>query len=163
MCASFSEPPPSLLAVDVGLSTGLALYGGDGRLRWYRSQHFANHAALRQGVFRLLRELRDVERICLEGGGPLADIWERAGQRRGIDVSRIAAETWRARLLYAREQRNGAQAKQKAEDLARRIIAWSGAPGPTALRHDAAEAILVGLWAVLELGWLAALPAALRR
>ena len=29
-----------------------------------------------------------------------------------------------------------------------------GAAHPTSLRHDAAEAILIGLWGVLEVGWL---------
>ena len=38
--------------------------------------------------------------------------------------------------------------------LARQVIEWSGARRPTSLRHDAAEAILVGLWAVLQEGWL---------
>ena len=44
-------------------------------------------------------------------------------------------------------------------ELARRVIEWCGAPRPTSLRHDAAEAILIGLWGVLELGWVDALPA----
>ena len=34
---------------------------------------------------------------------------------------------------------------------------------PTSLRHDAAEAILVGLWGVLSAGWLRALPPAILR
>ncbi|MBC8076709.1 MAG: hypothetical protein H7Y32_11595, partial [Chloroflexales bacterium] len=46
---------------------------------------------------------------------------------------------------------------------ARRVIAWAGAPRPTSLRHDAAEAILIGLWGALEVGWLPALPPELRR
>ena len=67
-----SPSEPSLLAVDVGLRTGLALYGADGKLVWYRATSFGN------------RE-----------------------------------------------------------------------------RHDAAEAILAGLWGVLEMGWLRRIPAAL--
>jgi hypothetical protein len=31
------------------------------------------------------------------------------------------------------------------------------------LRHDTAEAILIGLWGVLEVGWLERLPDDLRR
>ena len=34
---------------------------------------------------------------------------------------------------------------------------------PTALRHDTAEAILLGLWAVVELGWLERIPPEVRR
>jgi hypothetical protein len=47
--------------------------------------------------------------------------------------------------------------------LARRVIAWSEARRPTSLRHDAAEAILTGLWGVLEVGWLDSLPEELGR
>lgn len=32
------------------------------------------------------------------------------------------------------------------------------APKPTSLTHDAAEAIAVGLYGVLEIGWLPKLP-----
>ena len=42
--------------------------------------------------------------------------------------------------------------------MARRVIDWSGAPKPTSLRHDTSEAILIGLWAVLDAGWLDDLP-----
>ena len=41
--------PRQLLAVDLGLRTGLAAFGDDGRLRWYRSQHFGSTASLRRG------------------------------------------------------------------------------------------------------------------
>lgn len=152
----------SLLAVDLGLSTGLALYGGDGRLRWYRSQHFANAATLRRAAHRILRENTDIVRICIEGGGSLGLVWEREAAKRQIRVVTVAAEQWRQRLLYPRDQRSGAQAKHKADDLARRVIDWSGAPRPTSLRHDASEAILIGLWGVIDAGWLGDVPANVR-
>lgn len=38
------------------------------------------------------------------------------------------------------------------------MIDWSGARRPTSLRHDAAEAIMIGLWGVLHLGWLVPSP-----
>ena len=74
----------------------------------------------------------------------------------------LNAEDWRRVLLYPRQQRSGQQAKQTADEIARRIIDWSGAPRPTALRHDTAEAILIGLWGVLEIGWLDNLPSEVR-
>jgi hypothetical protein len=92
----------------------------------------------------------------------VAEIWARAAERRGIALIRVTAEKWRERLLYERERRRGTDAKKNAEALARRVIEWSGAPRPTSLRHDAAEAILIGLWAVLEAGWLKKLPGELR-
>ena len=148
----------TLLAIDVGLRLGLALYGEDGRLRSYRSQHFGSPAALRRAIRGLLGESPDIAWLVLEGGGPLADVWEREALRKGIQVRRVAAEEWRRQLLYPRDFSDGRQAKHSADDLARQVIAWSAAKNPTSLRHDAAEAILIGLFGVLEIGWLAQRP-----
>ena len=153
----------SLLAVDLGLRTGLALFGHDGRLWWYRSHNFGTTARLRRGVRGVLANLSHLACLVLEGGGTLADIWIREAARRGIPVRQISAEAWRQQLLYPRQQRHGTQAKDSAAAMARRVIAWSQARRPTALRDDAAEAILIGLWGVLEVGWLEYLPDELRR
>jgi hypothetical protein len=101
--------------------------------------------------------------VILEGGGPLERIWRAEAESREMLVQRVSAEEWRALFLYPREQRSGEQAKRVARDLARRVIEWSDAPRPTSLRHDAAEAILVGLWGVLSAGWLRQLPPGLAR
>jgi hypothetical protein len=153
--ASPDSPSPCLLAVDLGLRTGLALYGDDGRLRWYRSQHFGAASSLRRRVPALLD---GVSHLVVEGGGPLASAWADAAAARHIELRWVSAETWRRAFLYPREQRSGERAKRVADELARRVIAWSAARRPTALRHDTAEAILIGLWGVLELGWLTDLP-----
>jgi hypothetical protein len=153
----------SLLAVDLGLRTGLALFGDDGRLRWYRSQNFGTAERLRRAVHGLLGTLPELAWVVVEGGGNLAEIWEKEAERRGIPSIRIGAEVWRERLLLPREQRSGRMAKHNADDFARRVIDWSGAPRPTSLRHDAAEAVVIGLWGVLEVEWLDRLPAELRR
>lgn len=86
----------ALLAVDVGVRTGIALYGGDGRLRWYRSHNLGSANRLKRALPTLI------------GDG-------------------------------------------------------TGVTHATSLRHDAAEAILVGLWGALDLGWLTAIPPGLRR
>lgn len=148
--------------MDLGVRTGLALYGADGRLRWYRSQNYGAPSRLKRGAYGLLREHPGVERLVLEGGGDLAELWAKEGTRRGLHVETVDAETWRRALLYPRERRSGADAKARADTLARRVIDWSGAARPTSLRHDAAEAILVGLWGVLRAGWLERVPDALR-
>lgn len=153
----------SLLAVDLGVRTGLAGFGEDGRLLWYRSHNFGAAARLRRAIPALLEQPGDLVRVVLEGGGDLADYWSVEAERRGIDVVRVSAEMWRSLLLLPREQRSGAKAKEVANRLARRVIEWSDAPRPTSLRHDAAEAILVGLWGVLNAGWLRALPAEIFR
>ena len=152
-----------LLAVDLGVKTGLALYGQNGRLLWYRSQNFGSAERLRRGVRGVLDTLPHLAWLVLEGGGPLADIWIHAATRRHIPLRQISAEAWRRQFLYAREQRSGVQAKESATELARRVITWSGARRPTSLRDDAAEAILIGLWGTLAVGWLAHLPEAIRR
>jgi hypothetical protein len=151
-------PMASLLAVDLGLRTGLALYGSDARLVWYRSQHYATRTSLRRGVHGLLDACPDVSHLVLEGGGPIADIWVRDAGRRGITVRQIAAEDWRGRFFDPKDQRGRDRSKLTADVLARRIIEWSRAPRPTSLRHDTAEAILIGLWGVLEVGWLERVP-----
>ena len=143
-----------LLAVDLGLRTGLALYNNQGRLVSYRSQHFGTVESLRRRVRTLLDEYPDLNYLVLEGGGQLARYWEYEARRRRIAVRRISAETWRQQMLYPREQRDGQQAKRYADQLARKIIDWSETAKPTSLRHDAAEAILVGLWGVMKIGWL---------
>ncbi len=153
----------SLFAVDLGLKTGLALYGQDGRLQWYRSKNYGTNAMLKRGIFTLLNTLPEISLIVLEGGGTLATIWEREADRRNIPIKRINAEKWRLKLLYPREQQNGLQAKHHADDFARKIIKWSGISRPTSLRHDTAEAILIGFWAVIDAGWLEDIPHELRR
>lgn len=162
MNASDCTASQSLLAVDLGLKTGFALFGGDGRLRWYRSHHLANSAMLRKVVYRTLRETEGLAWIYVEGGGNLGDVWEKEAEKQGVAIRRIGAEVWREKLLYAREQRSGKQAKQKADTLARRVIEWSNAPRPTSLRHDVSEAILIGLCGVLDVGWVQELPSELR-
>lgn len=148
----------TLLAVDLGIRTGLALYGGEGRLLWYRSQNYGNTERLRRAVAGIMGEIPTLEVLVIEGGGTLAVPWEREAERKGILVLKTSAEEWRQRLLLPREQRSGVQAKHSADGAARRVIQWSGAPAPTSLRHDAAEAILAGLWGVLRVGWLTDLP-----
>lgn len=150
-----------LLAVDMGLKTGLALYGRDGRLVWYRSAHISSARRLKAAVYNIFRETPAIDILVIEGGGPLADIWIREANRRNVRFKKISAETWREAFLYGREQRTGKGAKKTADTLARKVIQWSGAKRPTSLRHDAAEAIMAGLWGVRDAGWLTEMPAGL--
>jgi hypothetical protein len=144
-----------LLAVDLGLHTGLALYGPDGRLRWYRSRHFGSVGALRRAAPHLLD---GVSHLVVEGGGTLAGAWQDAAMVRGVELRWVHASTWREAFLYPREHRTGLVAKRNADGLARQVIAWSGIRKASSLSHDAAEAILIGLWGVLQLGWLSSPP-----
>ena len=147
-----------LLAVDVGLHTGLALFNEQGQLLWYRSHHLATPTKLKILIGRLLHTPPRPTQLVLEGGGPLADLWRTEATRCGLLVLQLPAERWRRKLLYDRQQRSGSQAKKQALTLARRVIEQLGGKKPTSLRHDTAEAILVGYYALLELGWLKDLP-----
>lgn len=109
---------------------------------------------MRRGVASIFAEIPDLAWLVLEGGGQLESGWLREAERQGIQTRQISAETWRTTLLHPRQRRSGSTAKANADRLARAVIEWSDAPRPTTLRHDAAEAILVGLWGVLALGWL---------
>jgi hypothetical protein len=150
-----------LLAVDLGLRTGLAVFGPDGRLRSYRSQNLGTRSRLKRAAAGTVAAHAPLAALAVEGDAALARLWVREAERRGARSLVVAPERWRVLLLHPRERRDGATAKQHAGRVARATIAWSGAPTPTALRHDAAEAICIGLYAVLALGWLEALPPAL--
>ena len=152
----------TLLAIDLGLRTGLALFGQDGKLLWYRSSNFGSRPRLRKAAYSVLNEAEGVSVVAIEGGGDLAVPWFNEIDRRGLRSLQINAEKWRTSLLLARHQRHGVEAKKHADTLARMIIEWSGAKRPTSLRHDAAEAICIGFWAVVHIGWLPEVPVELR-
>ena len=143
---SQQPPPPTLLAVDCGLKTGLALFKLSGKLLWYRSHNIGTPARLKKAVWQVLKETPGLTHLSLEGGGRCADTWLKAAKKRGLAVTQIQAQSWRKDLLLPRQQRSGKQAKQVAEELAREVIERAGAARPTSLRHDVAEAILVGWW-----------------
>ena len=158
------EPAPptseaaTLLAVDLGLRAGLAEYDSRGRLLRYRSTNFGSFSRLRRGVGGVVAPLEHLDWVVVEGDRRLGEVWEGAASYRGAQFDWVSPEQWRKQLLLPRKQRSGVAAKKEAEVLAKRVIQWSGLKGPTSLRHDAAEAILIGLWAVLALGWLTKSP-----
>ena len=96
--------------------------------------------------------------MLLEGGGPLTELWVAEAQKLALTSEQIHAQQWRERLFYARQHRSGPQAKREADSLARQVIEQLGSKKPTSLRHDTAEAILIGLYGLLTLGWLAEWP-----
>lgn len=152
-----------LLAIDLGVRCGLALFEGTGRLLWYRSRNFGSAARMRKGIAGIIREAGPPSHVLLEGGGDLAEPWMREARHLGAETFSVAADVWRESLLLPRERNGTSIAKQQADGLARIVIEWSGAQRPTSLRHDAAEAILAGLWGVRKLGWLDEYPEELRR
>jgi len=136
-----------LLSIDLGLHCGWAAFDGTGRLLAYGSRHYGNRGALRKAIPQILAAYPRLARLVVEGGGELYVPWEKEAARRCISVRQVASEEWRTTLLKPYERRSGADAKEAADGLAREVIERSGAERPTSLRHDAAEAILVGVWA----------------
>ena len=133
------------------MRTGLALYAHPGRLLWYRSRHFANLTVLGKAIRSLLKDCPALDYLVLEGHRGLADRWIQATP--GVRCLEVSAEVWRERLLIPRRRRDAGTAKRSALEEARVIIRAGGLPRPTALTHDAAEAILIGWWGVQEVGW----------
>jgi hypothetical protein len=154
-------PDARLVAVDLGLRTGVAVYDGTGRLQRYGSRNFGTRSRLRGGAEAVLREVGRVDVLVVEGDRALGDVWAASAGRRGATTIAVSPERWRERLLHARERRSSRIAKAAADRLARRTIDVLGDRRPTSLRHDAAEAVLIGLWGCLEVGWLVELPAEL--
>lgn len=137
----------ALLAVDVGVRTGLSGFDPEGRLLWWSSRNFGSVARLKRATGTLLHECPSLRAVVVEGDGRLAVIWRKAARAAGVEYHWISAETWREELLIGRERRTGEQAKATAVERARVEIRRAGLSPPRQLGHDAAEAILVGLWA----------------
>ena len=150
-----------LLGVDLGYRCGLAVFAAEGTLRSYRSQRFGGRQQIKRGADRVIAEAGPVEAVVVEGEAQLARWWSRAAERAGAEATVVTPETWRAALLHPIERRDGTTAKAAADRLARLAVRELGGPGVTSLRDDAAEAICIGLWGLVTLGWLPALPASL--
>jgi hypothetical protein len=143
-----------LLAIDLGHRSGFAVFGDDGRLHSYRSTNFGSARRMKQAAWGVLSDVDDLAWVVAEGDRNLADVWEKTAGKFSAEYLLTNAEEWRRELLYKRQRRSGALAKDAADELAREVIEWSNADRPTSLRHDAAEAILIGLWGVTQAGWL---------
>lgn len=142
-----------LLAIDLGLRSGLAAFAADGTLVRYRSTNFGSRGRLRSAAWGVLSDYESLAEIVLEGDRNLAALWEKAAQKQRVAVTEVAPETWREDLFDPSEMRNAHDAKESAIALSRRYIDFCDLPSPTSLRHDAAEAICIGLWRAHQLRW----------
>lgn len=141
-----------LLAVDLGLRLGWALYV-DGKLDSYGSAHFRSMANLRSAVWGMLTDAGPPDVVVAEGDRRIGEIWRKAAEKRGAEFVLTSAEEWREALLYERERRGSTVAKESAIERAVEQIEEDDAPRPTGpLNDNAAEAILVGLWATEQQG-----------
>jgi hypothetical protein len=143
-----------ILAIDVGIRCGFARLSPGLDLQWYQSRDLGNRARLRAAARAILREQPTVCDVILEGGGDLAEIWQKEARKLGWRVRVVSAEDWRRDLLLEREQRDSRTAKEAAVKLAVAAISEYGKPGRMPSRPDAAEAVMVALWAARERGWV---------
>ncbi|NLV96370.1 MAG: hypothetical protein GX043_03405 [Desulfovibrionales bacterium] len=143
----------ALLAVDAGIRTGLALFDASGRLVWCRSHNLGSTSRLKKAAARIVFTLPDLEWLVVEGGGAIAEMWEHTAIKQGVKIRLVQAHEWRGAFLLPRQQHSGATAKAAACALARAFVHAEGPSISTTLRHDAAEAMLLGLWAVTDLNW----------
>ena len=150
-----------LVAVDLGVRTGIAVFGGDGRLVSVASRNLGRRGRVRQVATAMRRELDRVDALVLEGDRSLAPAWRQAFAPRGTQVVLVEAERWRQELLHPRERRDGRTAKAAARELADVAVRELSGRTVTPLRHDAAEAVLIGVWGLRQLGWLDAWPVGL--
>jgi len=139
-----------LLAIDAGLHCGYAMFDlASTSLLWYRSHNYGQLARLRRGVSTLVSQELPIAVMVVEGGGNVAEPWLKVADFHCIPLVQIHAEAWRSDILYAREQRSGAEAKRAAQHYAQQRMEHAKvAYHYNQVRHDAAEAILIGEWAI---------------
>ena len=140
-----------LLAVDLGLKTAWSLWNSEGHLCRFESRNFSTRTKFRSGVPNILRSLPKIDVVVAEGDARLAKVW--FGFCKDWETELVQAQTWRADILWQREQRSGSQAKGRATEIAGDIIRADRSGRPDRLNHDTAEAILLGYWAVMNRGW----------
>lgn len=145
----------TLLAIDLGLKAGFATYSDSGELLRYRSTNFGSPGRLKSAAWTIFRDEGPPAALVVEGDRNLARIWSKIAEKFDAQFLQVSPETWREELLLPRQRRSGMEAKESADFLARKVIEKSTqVSNPTSLRHDAAEAILIGLWGLLHLNWI---------
>jgi hypothetical protein len=121
---------------------------------WFKSQNFGNKARLKKAIPWILNLEDEIDYIVIEGGGPLRKLWDAQLEKRNISVMNIMAEDWRKDLLLDREQRKGKNAKAYAIRYAENYLTKTALKKTSELNVNAAEAILIGIWAMKKLGWI---------
>lgn len=142
----------NILAVDLGVKTGMAVFTPEGRLRWYGSRNYGSKNSLRNDIPRLLQQYGPLRRLVLEGGGALYEVWNKEAQRGQIPVTAFHADYWRELLFGSDYLMHTDKAKDKAVEMAERVINQLGVHRFSNPVHHAAEAILAGLCFLYEEG-----------
>jgi hypothetical protein len=158
--AAHAESMQLLLAVDLGLRTGLCLFDSTGRLLRYADRQFDSEEDLERGAREVLSSwerdaAHSIARVAIEGSDPgLVRAWSRAVGDRLVLIAR--PEHWRQDLLAPQDRGCRAKSKEASRSLARNIIDRFGAENLDRAPYstDCAESILVGLHVAQRLGWI---------
>jgi len=145
----------TLLAIDLGVRTGWASYNDSGFLSGFGSHNYGSAGRLKKAVYPFLKQFKNLEFLIIEGGGKLSKYWEYVATQNSIEVIQTHAHVWRKELFLQKNITYSYKMKKHAERTAREIIEKSNLSQPKDLKHDAAEAILIGFWGCLQIGWLA--------
>ena len=147
-----------LLAVDLGLRTATAVLDGTGQVLQVDDWRFTDLPQLESALDGILRN-HTITHVVVEGEDvKVLRIWKKAVEKYApnLPFARVVAEDWRSSLLLPKERKNKQVAKDAAVLIAKQF--WNKKVVPNhhcsnKLTKDAAEAILVGQYAVRVLGW----------
>ena len=169
MFPSFPPKEPLLISLDLGLRFGWAFYSLQGSLIGYGSHHCAGREQLKKCAYSLIQTLPPSSEIWIEGGGALLKFWTKPALKKTLTIRICHAHEWRSDLFKMSAHLSGKEAKQKAIQWAHYLIElnrqknkppeFKGRRKKTkksapVIRHDTAEAILMGWWALFQRGWI---------
>lgn len=157
---------PLLMAVDLGLRTGVCLLDQQGRILQYAQFHYDTTDALCKGAEKLLKEWQEeynrvngayISHLAIEGSDPpVLDAWRTAASklRRPPAILYVRPEEWRSDMLSHADQQSGALAKEASERLAEALLHQQEQDSGGAVATDVAESILLGVHVARRLGWV---------
>ena len=155
-----------LLAVDLGLRTATVVLNGKGDILDVQDWRFTDHPQL-EGALQGILHNHTITHVVVEGSDvKLVRIWRKAIETYNPDLpfARVMAEDWRESFLLPKERKNTQAAKDAAVLIAKQFwIKKLEHNSKSKLTKDAAEAILVGQYAIRILGWMDPKPCPVKR
>jgi len=153
-----------LVAVDMGLRTGISLYDNHGQLLRFADFHFDCLDDLEKYAPQLLLKWeieagRRITHMAVEGTDPpIERVWRDLADRSRLRFLNVPPDDWRADLLSSVERRSGDTSKSTSLLKAQRLVNSFGDTDVLALADelgtDASESIMLGLHVSRRLGWV---------
>ena len=168
MFPTFPPHTPLLVALDLGLRFGWAFYTQRGTLIGYGSHHCSGRVQLKKCAYTLIQTLPPESELWIEGGGALLKFWTKPAVKRNLVIHTFHAHQWRKICFDLHSSTlsslSSKEAKLKAIEKAKNLIELQSQQNQkrhlqkikktSTLRHDTAEAILMGWWALLQTEWI---------